>query len=126
MLSDHDIVLFLPTAKPDQALAFYRDVLGLPLVEDSPFAIVFRVGKHMLRIQKLSAHTPGAHTVLGWGVGDIRAEIAGLATRGVAFNRYPRLDQDEHGVWTAPGGDQVAWFNDPDGNSLSLTQFAHD
>ena len=126
MLNDHDIVLFVPTAKPDQALAFYRGALGFPLVEDSPFAIVFKAGKHMLRIQKLATHTPGAHTVLGWGVGDIRAEIAGLTARGVAFNRYPRIDQDEQGVWTAPGGDQVAWFNDPDGNHLSLTQFAHD
>jgi hypothetical protein len=65
---------------------------------------------------------PG-YTVLGWRVADIAATARGLAGRGVEFLRHDGMDQDENGAWTTPGGDKVAWFADPDGNVLSLTQF---
>ena len=125
MLSAGQVISFLATAAPQRTAAFYRDVLGFGLVEDTPFALVFDLGAgRRLRAQKVQAHAPAAHTVLGWQVADIQAEAAALAARGVTFNRYPYFEQDEAGVWTTPTGDQVAWFADPDGNILSLTQFA--
>lgn len=124
MLSAGQVISFVATAAPAQAAAFYRDVLGFTLVEDTPFALVFDLGRgRMLRVQKVQALTPAPHTLLGWDVADIAAEAAALAARGVAFNRYPYFEQDAAGIWTTPAGDQVAWFNDPDGNVLSLTQF---
>jgi len=77
----------------------------------------------MLRIQKVEQLTPAQHTVLGWGVADIHATVKGLAGKGVAFERYGFLPQDDSGVWTSPVGAKIAWFKDPDGNTLSLTQF---
>ena len=123
MLKEHDVIAFVATVQPDRARRFYCDVLGLNLVEDSPFALVFDVGGRMLRIQKGQTFVPAPHTVLGWSVRDIRREIESLMTRGVTFERYPGMSQDELGVWTSPDGHKVAWFRDPDGNNLSLTEF---
>lgn len=117
-------ISFIATARPPQALAFYRDVLGLDLVEDTPFALVFSDNGHMLRIQKLEAHDPPGHTVHGWKVDDIEAEIAALAAHGAVFSFYPRLEQTDAGIWISPDGHRIAWFKDPDGNNLSLSQFA--
>jgi catechol 2,3-dioxygenase-like lactoylglutathione lyase family enzyme len=125
MLAAGQLMSFVATANAARALGFYRDVLGFPLVEDSPFALVFDLGAgRRLRVQKVQALQPSPHTVLGWAVADIGAEAADLAARGVTFHRYPPLEQDEAGVWRTPNGDQVAWFADPDGNILSLTEFA--
>jgi catechol 2,3-dioxygenase-like lactoylglutathione lyase family enzyme len=125
MLADRPVMSFVASATPDKAAAFYRDVLGFRLTEDTPFAVVFDLGGgRMLRIQKVPTHAPAVHTVLGWAVDDIRTEMAELSQRGVAFNLYPGMEQDEAGVWTTPDGHKVAWFSDPDGNGLSLTQFA--
>jgi catechol 2,3-dioxygenase-like lactoylglutathione lyase family enzyme len=125
MLENRPVISFVATARPGEAAAFYADVLGFRLVEDSPFALVFDLGGgRMLRVQKLPSHAAAAHTVLGWDVADIAAAVAAMVARGVAFNRYPRLEQDADGVWTTPDGHKVAWFSDPDGNGLSLTQFA--
>jgi catechol 2,3-dioxygenase-like lactoylglutathione lyase family enzyme len=124
---DHDaeVMAFVATARPDEALVFYRDALGLRFIEDSPFALVFETSGRMLRVQKLpEPFTPAPGTVLGWKVADIRGAIAGMAGRGIVFSRYPGLPQDELGIWRTPSGDEVAWFADPDGNTLSLTQFA--
>ncbi|WP_114950807.1 VOC family protein [Sphingosinicella terrae] len=117
-------IAFIATAKPAEALAFYRDVLGLALIEDSPFALIFSDGGLMLRIQKLPEHAPAGHTVHGWKVADIDREVSALTAQGVRFNHYPRLVQSELGVWTSPDGHKVAWFTDPDGNNLSLSQFS--
>jgi hypothetical protein len=64
---------------------------------------------------------PGAQpfTVAGWGVPDVAVTVEALTGLGVGFNRYEGLEQDDLGIWTAPGGDRVAWFADPDGNTLS-------
>ncbi len=118
-------VSFLATTATAAAetMVFYRDVLGLDLVEDSMFALVFSDNGQMLRIQKVSEHIPPDHTVHGWAVADIGAEIALLATRGVEFSVYPGLPQSDNGVWTSPDGTKVAWFRDPVGNNLSSTEF---
>jgi catechol 2,3-dioxygenase-like lactoylglutathione lyase family enzyme len=122
MLKNHPIMAFVATAQPDRARAFYGSVLGLPLLEDQPWAMVFDAHGTSLRVQKTDhVATPG-YTVLGWSVPDIAATMAGLRSAGVSFERYGFMPQDEDGVWTAPGGAKVAWFKDPDGNTLSLTQ----
>lgn len=117
------LIAFLATTNAARSKAFYSDVLGLRLVEDSPFALEFDVGGTMLRIQKVETLTPHPFTALGWQVPDIAAQIADLAQRGLVFERFPGLDQDAAGVWTSPSGARIAWFKDPDGNVLSLTEF---
>jgi len=115
-------IAFLATANPEAARKFYEGTLGLPFVADDPFALVFRTGPIELRIAKVEKHTPPQGTALGWSVPDIAAAVADLQSRGVVFERFPGMPQDESGVWTSPGGAQVAWFKDPDGNLLSITQ----
>jgi predicted enzyme related to lactoylglutathione lyase len=123
MLNKSKIVTFVATSKPDSAKRFYEQTLGLRLISDDLFAVVFDANGIMLRVQKVQTHTPPNHTVLGWDVADINTEIKELAERGVKFERYEQLGQDESGVWTAPSGAKIAWLKDPDGNVLSLTQF---
>ena len=117
------IISFVATEEPAEAREFYEKTLGLKFVSDDPFAIVFDVEGTMLRVQKVQELEPAGHTVLGWEVADIRAEIKKLSKRGVRFERFGGLAQDELGVWTSPAGGKIAWFKDPDGNILSLTQF---
>ena len=123
MLNKATLVCFAATKDAQAAKSFYSDLLVLRLVEDSPFALVFNANGTMLRIQKVQEHTPAKHTSLGWEVGDIRSEMTELIRKGIRFERYERLPQDDLGVWTSPSGALVAWFLDPDGNGLSLTQF---
>jgi catechol 2,3-dioxygenase-like lactoylglutathione lyase family enzyme len=113
---------FIATAKPEAAKAFYEEILGLTLQEDTPFALVFDANGTILRIQKVPELVPVGYTVLGWQVADLRATLAELRQRGISFARYPGLAQDEDGVWTAPNGDNIVWFTDPDGNTLSLAE----
>jgi len=117
-------ILFAATTDAKRARAFYEEVLGLRLVADDQFALVFEVGKLSLRIQKVAQKPKIEYTVLGWMVPDIGAEVRRLSKAGVQFSRYAGLDQDQHGVWRSPTGAKVAWFSDPDGNTLSLTQRA--
>ncbi len=123
MLGKHEVIAFVTTKQPDQAKTFYKEILGLRLVADTPFAIVFDAGGTMLRVSKVDTLTPAPFTVLGWKVDDIRGTIAALTKRGVIFERYAGMPQDPSGIWTAPDGHQISWFKDPDGNTLSLTQF---
>jgi hypothetical protein len=95
----------------------------LSLLADEPFALVFDANGVMLRVAKVQALDPARHTVLGWRVSDIRATVEVLTNKGVLFERYTRLAQDETGIWTSPSGARVTWFKDADGNVLSLTQF---
>jgi catechol 2,3-dioxygenase-like lactoylglutathione lyase family enzyme len=124
MLDSSDVIAFSPSADLRQARAFYEQVLGLRVIEQNDFACVFDANGAMLRVTAVAEVARPGYTVLGWRVSDITAAVRGLAARGVVFLRYDRLDQDDDGIWTTPGGDQVAWFTDPDGNVLSLTQFA--
>ncbi len=124
MLTDATLIAFAATTQPEQALAFYRDTLGLTLVEESAFALVFRAGNTMLRVQRVAAFEPHPFTALGWDVPDIRATVAELAARNVETLKVEFIEQDDAGIWWTPNGDGIAWFKDPDGNTLSLTQFA--
>ena len=120
MLTKADPIAFVATVNAEAAIAFYRDVLGLTFVSDDPFAVVFDLNGTMLRIAKVESLTPAQQTVLGWQVDDIEATVRGLTEKGVTFERYPQLEQDDMGIWTSPGA-RIAWFKDPDGNTLSLT-----
>jgi catechol 2,3-dioxygenase-like lactoylglutathione lyase family enzyme len=122
-MMDSKIICFVATQNPASALQFYSKILGLKLISDDPFAIVFDANGTMLRVQKVQKLDPQKHTVLGWEVPDIRAKVIELGVRGVRFERYEGLDQDESGIWKTPSGAKVAWFKDPDGNTLSLTEF---
>jgi catechol 2,3-dioxygenase-like lactoylglutathione lyase family enzyme len=120
------VIAFLIATDGEAALRFYRDTLGLRFVEDDGFALVFDLDGTMLRINKMPDYVPAKHTVLGWRSEDIAADVDALAAKGITFNRYPDMGQDERGICTFPGGDKVAWFNDPAGNVLSLSQHARE
>jgi catechol 2,3-dioxygenase-like lactoylglutathione lyase family enzyme len=115
---------FIATKNAARAKRFYAEVLGLRFVADEPFALVFDAGGTPLRIQKVRDVAVAPYTSLGWAVPDIRGSVRALAAKGVSFERYSFLPHDEDGIWTAPNGDRVAWFKDPDGHTLSVTQFA--
>ena len=123
MLANEELIAFAATTQPDLAKSFYSSTLGLRLVADEPYAIVFDANGTMLRLQKARSHNPPPFTVLGWRVDDISPHVKRLTEAGVVMERYPGFEQDPSGVWQAPDGTKVAWFKDPDGNTLSLTQF---
>ena len=123
MLTDMPLIAFVATKSPERAREFYENVLGLKLVADEQWAIVFDAKGTMLRVQKVQDLKPQTFTALGFRVPDIAAAVRDLAAKGVEFVRYEFLAQDALGIWDAPGGGRVAWFRDPDGNLLSLTQF---
>lgn len=104
-----------------RATAFYRDVLGLKLASEDDFAAIFTSGGTTLRVSHVSDFVPHDHTMLGFRVADVRATVRNLRAKGLDFNRYGHIPQDEQGVFSGPGGIHVAWFSDPDGNVLSLT-----
>jgi len=117
-----DLVAFAPTADLERAHAFYGGVLGLDRVEASPYANAYDAGGTQLRVTRVEDPPAASFTVLGWHVADIAGAIGDLAGRGVVFERYDGMEQDAAGVWTAPSGTRVAWFKDPDGNTLSLSE----
>ncbi len=124
MLKKHRPVSFIATLDAEKARVFYEDRLGLTLLANEYFALVFDLNGHTLRIAKVDELAAARHTVLGWEVDDITATVNGLAERGVVFDRFEGMDQDELGIWLSPSGAKVAWFKDPDGNNLSITQLA--
>lgn len=116
-------VTFINTASRAASEPFYRDILGLPFVADDGFAAVFDLPGAVLRITELQGYQPATHPALGWVVDDIAATMQALIDKGVTPTIYEGFGQDALGIWTAPDGiAKVAWFNDPDGNVLSLTQ----
>jgi catechol 2,3-dioxygenase-like lactoylglutathione lyase family enzyme len=123
MLGKFRVVAFLPTTDYVRAREFFVDKLGLELVSQDQFALVLRARDNMLRFTKLEKFTPAQGTILGWEVKDISNVVSGLMKKGIAFEKYPFVkDELGLGIWTAPGGDKVAWFKDPDGNVLSLSE----
>ena len=122
MLGNERVTAFIATAQPGRAKQFYQDTLGLRFVSDDQVAIVFDCAGVQLRIQKVETLRPHAFTALGWQVASIRQTVFALAKRGVVFERYGFMEQDELGIWKAPSGAKVAWLKDPDGNLLSLTE----
>lgn len=122
MLSTSSPIAFIATATPARARAFYAETLGLALVTEDDFSLVFALHGVALRIQKVRELQRHAFTALGWQVADAAGTVAALRARGVVFERYPFLQQDAHDIWDAPGGARIAWFKDPDGNLLSITE----
>jgi catechol 2,3-dioxygenase-like lactoylglutathione lyase family enzyme len=122
-LSEQQIVAFVPTRDPFRAKSFYQDRLGLRLAsEELPFALVFDAHGVALRVTVVKDYRTAEHTILGWCVADISLAVKTLQDAGVTFARYPGMQQDELGIWRSPGGAKVAWFKDPDGNTLSLSE----
>jgi catechol 2,3-dioxygenase-like lactoylglutathione lyase family enzyme len=119
-LGDARIVSFVGVSELDTAELFYGGLLGLSLEDVRPFALVADTGASQLRITAVGKVHAASHTVLGWQVDDIDRTVDELVAQGVQFNRYDGMEQDDRGIWTAPGGARIAWFRDPDGNTLSL------
>ena len=122
MLSDSLIIGFLPTRDASTSRPFFETTLGLQFVSDDGFALVFRAGANMIRVVRSGDFKPQPYTVLGWEVSDLTKTVRELCGAGVTFERYSFVEQDVDAIWTTPAGDRVAWFRDPDGNTLSLSQ----
>ncbi len=122
MINEQKIMSFVPTKDPAKARPFFENVLGLRFVEDDKFALVFDANGTMVRVVTVKDFKPFPFTLLGWDVTDIVKVVAVLREKGVKFERFSFMEQDKLGIWTAPGGAKVAWFKDPDGNVLSVSQ----
>lgn len=122
MLADKKLKAFVSTIKPTEAKSFYKDILGLQLLFEDSYALEFDANGTLLRVTFVQDLKPQPFTVLGWNVADIVSVIKSLNKKGIACEKYGFLKQDDFGVWTSPGGSKVAWFKDPDGNVLSLTE----
>jgi len=122
MLTEAELVAFVPSEDIDRSRRFYERTLALRLVEQTAFACVFQAPNAQLRVTLVERAARAPYTVLGWQVADLAAMVHELRARGIETRRYDGLVQDELNVWRAPSGAQVIWFEDPDGNLLSLTQ----
>ena len=122
MLGSHNIVAFIQITNVEKAREFYEGILGLRFVKDDGFAAVFDANGIMMRAAVTKEFTPLQSTVLGWQVTNIEEIVGALQKKGVHFEVFGFFKQDELGIWTAPTGDKVAWFKDPDGNVLSVSQ----
>jgi catechol 2,3-dioxygenase-like lactoylglutathione lyase family enzyme len=122
MLASSKVIGFIPTKDSSQARAFYEGKLGFQFSNEDQFALVMSAGETMIRLAKVTDFTPPPFTVLGWEVPNIEEVVSWLQKRGVAFEKYPWVADKERGIWAAPTGDKVAWFKDPDGNVLSVSQ----
>ncbi len=123
MLGTTNIVAFVPTRDTEKARAFYEGVLGLRFVKDDGFAMVLDANGIMIRAAKVGKDfVPAQFTILGWQVSQIENLVRDLQEKGVRFEIFGFFKQDELGIWTAPTGDKVAWFKDPDGNILSVSE----
>jgi len=125
MLASMDVIAFVPTRNPEKAREFFETTLGLRFVSDDQFALVFDANGVMIRVVDVSGvadYKPAPFTILGWSVSNIGKTVKDLQRKGVKFERFPGMEQDQLGVWSSPSGAKWAWFKDPDGNVLSLTE----
>jgi catechol 2,3-dioxygenase-like lactoylglutathione lyase family enzyme len=122
MLAKIKLKAFIPTVKPEKAKSFYKDILGLKLISEDKYGLEFDSNGTRLRINTVKEFKPHSFTVLGWDVENITSTIKSLNKKGITCEKYDFLEQDELGIWTAPGGTRVAWFRDPDNNILSLSE----
>jgi catechol 2,3-dioxygenase-like lactoylglutathione lyase family enzyme len=122
MLGTQKIVAFIPTTDFERARSFYEGRLGLGYRKNDGFALELDSNGTKVRIAKIPDFKPASFTILGWEVLDIQQVVLSLNRKGIVFERYNFLEQDAAGIWTAPSGDKVAWFKDPDGNILSLSE----
>jgi len=123
VLGSAGLVAFMPTSNLTQARAFYGTMLGLLMEGESPVAVTFDANGTTLRCVLVERFTPFPFTIVGWTVQDIAATVTELSARGIAFERFEGIQLDQLGIWRSPGGAQLAWFKDPFGNMISLTQF---
>lgn len=123
ILGSQELMAFVATRDSSRAKKFYCDTLGLPLVSEDEFALVFDVSGTMLRVTRVQELEAAKYTVLGWKVRNIVQTAKDLQKARVTMERYPGMQQDELGIWNSPSGARVAWFKDPDGNTLGITQF---
>lgn len=122
MLGSINIVAFVPVTNSEKTRAFYEGILGLRFLKDDGFALVFDANGIMIRAAKMKEVVPAQFTILGWQVKNIARIVTDLTAKGVHFEIFGFFKQDELGIWTAPTGDKVAWFKDPDGNILSVSE----
>lgn len=122
MLTNHKLKAFLPTTNPERAKQFYLKTLGLKLISEDDYALEFEGMGSSLRITKVESFEPHPFTALGWNVSELAALVKSLSDLGVGFVNYSSFEQDHLGIWTAPSKAKIAWFKDPDGNLLSLTE----
>jgi catechol 2,3-dioxygenase-like lactoylglutathione lyase family enzyme len=126
MLANADLVAFVPTRDPKRSRQFYEQMLGLEFVSEDPFALVFDAHGVSLRIANVSSvpdFKPAPFTILGWRVSSAEGTVRALHEKGIDFERFPGMNQTDLGIWRSPSGAQVAWFKDPDGNILSITEY---
>ena len=124
MLGSSNIIAFVPITDSNKARRFYEGVLGLRFVKDDGFALVLDANGIMVRAAKMKEFVPAQFTILGWQVSDIETTVRELSSKGVQFEVFGFAQQNELGIWTSPSGAKVAWFKDPDGNVLSVTEHA--
>jgi catechol 2,3-dioxygenase-like lactoylglutathione lyase family enzyme len=123
MLATANPIAFIPTRDAERARPFYETTLRLPFLSDDGFALNFETGRILLRVVRVGDFSPHPFTIFGFDVPDVEAAVADLTSRGVQFLHIHGMDQTPSGIWTAPGGAaKVAWFKDPDGNTLSVSQ----
>ena len=122
MLRDARLCGFVATTDPGAAAAFYGGTLGLDLVDESPFALVFDANGTTLRVTTVQEAVVAPYTAIGWEVDDITADVTALVEQGVVFERFDGMEQDDLGIWTSPDGSRIAWCKDPEGNVVSLSQ----
>ena len=126
MLGTASLVAFVPSRDTARARAFYEGVLGLEFESEDAFALVLSANGVTVRVANVAGvpdFRPAPFTILGWHVPQVATVAAALQARGVTFERYDGMRQDALGVWTSPSGARVAWFKDPDGNVLSITEY---
>ena len=122
MLAEKKLKAFVTTTKPGEAKSFYKDVLGLKLLSQDDYALEFEANGTLLRVTIVPEFKPQAFTILGWNVDDIASTIKSLNDKNIFCEKYDFFEQDGLGIWISPNGSKVAWFKDPDGNILSLTE----
>jgi catechol 2,3-dioxygenase-like lactoylglutathione lyase family enzyme len=106
-----------------KARDFYGDVLGLKTSEEHGLLTLHLAGDRDVLVYPKPNHTPATYTILNFPVDDIDAAVDALAARGVRFERYEGMSQDEKGIMRGQGPD-IAWFTDPAGNILSVLQLS--
>jgi len=121
MLASFPMNNFFPTKNAEKARRFYEGVLGLTFVSENPFVATFRSGQTTIVAQKMKQFEPVPYTILGWEVKNIEQTVSFLTKSGVVFERFSGMEQDDLGIWKSPEG-KVAWFKDPDGNTLSVSE----
>jgi catechol 2,3-dioxygenase-like lactoylglutathione lyase family enzyme len=122
MLSSNKMIGFVLTKDAQRARKFYGETLGFKFASEDQFALVMETDQNMIRISPVKDFAPAQHTVMGWEVKQIDRIATDLKERGVVFENYPGMKHSDLGIWSSPSGDKVAWFKDPDGNLLSISQ----